>query len=261
MSVRERLRKYPGPEEERLMLSRAAEILERGQQRSRLTATGFLTLHEQALIRQQLPELEPRFWGGAPETERAVCLYLPEYLTEESLLELDGPVAAIEARFSEREVLTHRDLLGALMGSGLERDAVGDLFVASGRALFFVTRAVVPFVLQSLESAGHAHLSLQELPPGQASLPEQKSSLRRDTVASLRLDAVLAAAFGLSREKAVQAIAAHRVQLDGAACEKPDAPVQEGCTLSLRGAGKARLEQAGARTKKGRIAIEIRRYL
>ena len=83
----------------------------------------------------------------------------------------------------------------------------------------------------------------------------------RDTVSSLRLDAVTAAAFSMSRGKAAELIAAGKVNLDHVPCIKPDRPVAEGAVLTARGLGKARLTEVGGLTRKGRTGITIEKYI
>ena len=83
----------------------------------------------------------------------------------------------------------------------------------------------------------------------------------RDTVATLRLDAVASTGFSMSRAKAAELIAAGRVQLNYREVTKPDAPVAQGDVVSARGLGKFELAEVGGLSKKGRTAILVRRYL
>ena len=83
----------------------------------------------------------------------------------------------------------------------------------------------------------------------------------RDTVASLRLDSVVASGFRIGRSLAAQYIAAGKASLDGLPVEKPDRPVPEGAKISVRGLGKIRLTQVGGKTKKDRISVVIHRYV
>jgi RNA-binding protein YlmH len=83
----------------------------------------------------------------------------------------------------------------------------------------------------------------------------------RDTIPSARLDSVVSSAFKLSRSKAAEAIRSGIVSLDHAECLKPDAKVEEGQTLVLRGKGKAVIDEIGGESKKGRIWVSIRRYI
>ena len=109
-----------------MLLVRVCERLERAKQRCQPAATFFLTPRERALVRQLLPQT--RFFGGMEDSERTVACYLPDYMTEEAFFE-NGPIACLRAAFYGKDVLTHRDILGALMGTGLRRDAVGDIWV------------------------------------------------------------------------------------------------------------------------------------
>jgi len=261
MQVREMIAKAPCEQEEKILLSHVADVLERGRSRNVPTFTDFLSPREQALVRQVLPMCPCTFWGGREEAERAVCVYLPDYLDEDWLYTDEAPLSALRAEFSEREKLTHRDFLGSLMGCGIQRSAVGDILVSDHSADFFVTRAMAPYINQNLLSAGRVKLSVSEIDLTQVLVPEQKVTEQRDTVASLRLDAVCASAFRLSREKAAVAIQAGRVSLNNLPCEKPDKAVSEGDTISLRGTGKAMLAEVSGKTKKGRIAIVLRRYV
>ena len=83
----------------------------------------------------------------------------------------------------------------------------------------------------------------------------------RDTVAALRLDAVMASGFSLSRGKAADLIGAGRVQLNHRECLKGDRAVAEGDVITCRGLGKCTVAQVGGRSKKGRILIGLERYL
>ena len=116
-------------EEERMLLVRVCDRIERAERREQPVSTFFLTPRERTLAAQLLPQA--KFFGGTEGAERTVAYYLPEYLAPEDWL-ADGVVACLRATFYEKNVLTHRDMLGALMGAGLRRDAIGDIYVAGG---------------------------------------------------------------------------------------------------------------------------------
>ena len=159
------------------------------------------------------------------------------------------------------DTLTHRDFLGALMGCGIKRETVGDIYVSEGSCDFLVTREILPYLLQNFLSAGRTKLHVEQLPIGQIRVPEQKVKAVRDTVSSLRLDGVVSSGFSISRGKAADYIAAGKCELNYAPCMKGDKQAAEGDVITIRGLGKIRLETIGGSTKKGRIAIEITRFL
>ena len=110
-------------EAERMLLVRVCDRLERAERRGQPASTFFLTPRERELVGQILPQAG--FFGGTEGAERTVAYYLPDYLTPEDYFE-DGPVACLRASFYEENALSHSDILGALMGAGLRRDAIGD---------------------------------------------------------------------------------------------------------------------------------------
>ena len=73
----------------------------------------------------------------------------------------------------------------------------------------------------------------------------------RDTVAALRLDAVLAAGFSTSRSKAADFISAGRVSINHRECMKGDRAVNEGDVLTCRGLGKCVVKGGPGASRKG----------
>ncbi len=247
-------------DEDRVLLARVWERMARGEQRGIPAASCFLSPREQVITEQLLSRAglhDCRFFGGTPAAERKVCLWLPDYCGEDWLMGDEGPVAAFRATFFEGDKLTHRDFLGSLMGSGIKRETVGDIYVGTGTCDLLVLREIVPYVRQNLLSAGRTRLSVAELPLSELSAPEPETKTVQDTVAALRLDSVLSAGFRLSRGKAAALIEAGRANVNHLPCLKPATPLSEGDTLSLQGHGKLRLAAVRGSTKKGRIAITL----
>ena len=80
-------------------------------------------------------------------------------------------------------------------------------------------------------------------------------------LSSLRLDAVAASGFSLSRGRAAELISSGKFQLNHRECLKPDRPVAEGDVISCRGLGKCVVKEGGGPSKKGRIMIGLERYI
>lgn len=248
--------------EDRLLLAKLWDKLRSGIRRNVPAHTCFLSTREQALSRM-LFRNEPGlvFFGGHEAAERQMLCYLPEYLEEDWLFSEETPIVCIRASFYEANALTHRDFLGALMGAGISREAVGDIYVDSKSCDFWVTREISPYLLQNLTQAGRTALHLKTIPLSEVCLPELRIQSISDTLASLRLDSVISAGFRIGRSAAAQMIEAGRAAIDGLPCEKPDKSVAQGCKISVRGLGKIKLEQVNGQTKKGRISVVIHRYL
>ena len=261
MERREKIAKLAQSKEDEVLLARVYERITLAAQRNVPASSCFLSKREQMLVQELLRGETFQFFGGAELSEREICCYLPDYLDESWLSSPDGPIAAVRASFFEEDKLTHRDFLGSLMGSGIKRETVGDIYVASGSCDFLVLREILPYVLQNLTSAGRTKLHVEEIPLESLHIPQQAVKTVRDTVSSLRLDGIVSSGFSVSRGKAADYIAAGKAELNYLPCMKGDKPVSEGDLISVRGLGKIRLEAIGGNTKKGRISIEISRFL
>ena len=152
--------------EEEMLLARLYERIMTGAQRGIPVATCFLSAREQSLLRQLMPHEPLIFFGGAEGAERCVCCLLPEYLDETWLTSEDSPVAAVRAEYFAADKISHRDVLGALMGSGIKRETVGDIIMGEGTFDLMLTAEIVPYVLQNLDSAGRTKLHLKQIPLG-----------------------------------------------------------------------------------------------
>lgn len=175
-------------------------------------------------------------------------------------MDSDSPVACLRANFFKEETPTHRDFLGALIGSGITRESVGDILVGDGACDFLVTQTVAPWLLENFRNAGRTALKLTQIPLSMLSVPEQKYEEFSDTVASVRLDCIVSAGFRISRAAATDYILQGKTSVDALICVKPDRTITEGAKLSVRGLGKIQLAHVGGTSKKGRIFITIRRY-
>ena len=211
MNRRELLDRASATAEERLLLGRVWDKYEQCRSRCVPTHTEFLSPQEQAAARRLLQaigaeESEYAFFGGYEGAERRQLHFLPDWAFGPE----EDAVAALRCRFYEAGTLNHRDFLGSLMGSGIKRETVGDIYVASGLCDFLVLREILPYVLQNVTSAGRTKLSLQEISLADIQLPQQAVKTVRDTVPSLRLDGIISSGFSISRGKAADYVSAGR---------------------------------------------------
>ena len=248
--------------EDRLLLAKVWDKIQAGLRRDIVANTCFLSPRELDMTRYlfgNLPGLTE--FGGYEDAERKMLVYLPEYLPEEYLAEEDSPVVCLRASFYEGDSPNHRDFLGALMGTGIARETVGDICVGKTNCDFFVTAEIAPYILRSFTSAGRTKLHLESVPLAQVLIGEPETKEIRDTLASLRLDSVISSGFRIGRSLAAQYICAGKAAIDGLPCEKPDKAIAEGCKISVRGLGKIKLRAVNGQTKKGRISVTIDRYI
>lgn len=267
MTKRELLDRCARDGDERLLLSRVLDKLELAQNRGVPAHTQFLSPGEQAAVTDLLGAWgRPRhlFFGGYEDAERRVCAFLPDWQEEDDFLSGgDTPLSAVEVRFPGGGSLTHRDILGSLMGLGLTREKLGDILLPEpGLCQVVALKEAVPILTSQWESAGRYKCQqVRQIPlSALAPRPPQIRTIR-DTVASPRLDAVLGSAFSLSRSKASAYISAGKVAVNHRECLKSDKQVEEGDVLTCRGLGKCIVREVPGQSKKGRTMLVLERYI
>lgn len=248
--------------EDKVLLAKLWDKITAGMRKNIPANTCFLSPREQEMANYLFGTPDRlHFFGGYPDAERKMLIYLPDYLDENGLYGEDAPCICLRAAFFQGDSPSHRDFLGALMGAGVARETVGDICVGEGRCDFFVTAEIAPYLLQNFTSAGRTKLHLEQIPLTDACIPEPEVKEIKDTLASLRLDSVIASGFRIGRSLAAQYVTTGKAAMDGLPCEKPDKPVSEGTKISVRGLGKMKLVKVNGKTKKDRISVVIHRYV
>lgn len=251
--------------EERLLAGLLWDKARLADQAGRLTSTKFLSPAEAAFAQtvcdragfSAVPD------GGYDGAERCVMLMLPEWMEpDEATFAPENPITVIRLKPHGKTALTHRDYLGALMGSGIQREALGDILVEEGNAFVFCLSELTPYLLQNLTQAGAERLTLSvaERSDAAAAVAAQAGEIIDATVMSLRLDAVLAIGFRMARESAKSAVLQGLCSVNHRVVNKPERTVLAGDLLSLRGHGRIRLLEITGETRKGRTKICLMRF-
>ncbi len=262
MDRRTLLDRFARDAEERVLLAHVLDKCEFCRVRDVPTHTDFLSPAElrgaEELLHGALYHDGWTALGGYEDAERRMLCFLPSWQEEPDAGEM---LAVIRVRWHESETVGHRDLLGSLMALGVVRSKLGDILASAQSADVIVCADIADYLLREWTQAGRVKLHAERVRPDALNVPERKVRTIRDTVATLRLDAVASAGFGMSRGKAAELIASGRVQLNHRETVKPDAAVRAGDVVSARGLGKFTLAEVGGQSKKGRTGILIERYL
>lgn len=196
-------------------------------------------------------------WGGYENSERVVFGAFPDFLEPDAAY---FPVTPLTATFRSCDSLSHRDFLGALLANGIVRETLGDILVEEGRCVLFARSEITGFILSQISKIGRVGVKLTE--GATEPLPQGGSFADFSAVvASARLDCIVAAAAGVSREKASGMITAGLVMLNHEVTTSASAQVPEGAKISVRGKGRFILDRLGPVTKKGRLSIAGRKYI
>ena len=206
-----------------------------------------------ALARRE--RLESGLFGGSAEPERAVVgLWQPGCDPEGS------PIDVLRIHWDARYAsVQHRDVLGACLGLGIERETLGDIRLKDDNAYLAVLPAMGAYLLGALTSVGRASGKVEYY---DGELPDAEAGERAVVnVPSLRLDAVLAQTLRLSRAKAQTLIRGGAVRRNWQETDRTDAEVEAGDVLSVRGQGRVRVLRVAGESRKGRLFVEVETLL
>lgn len=197
-------------------------------------------------------------FGGYAKAERRRLVIYPDYYIVETI---QPALSFLEITVKSPEQLSHRDYLGAILSLGLKREKIGDLLVASDRCQLVLVPELIDFLRVHLKKVGNHSAELAEIDPEQLNPPEQREKVIRSTVASLRLDAIAGLGFGESRTKMVREIRSERVKVNWKIAKNPDAQLEPGAVISIRGRGRVIFKEITGTSKKGRIGVVLVRML
>ncbi len=239
-------------------LSRAAS------QRNSMMYTDFLNLDELSLLQAHARELDGavQFYGGQTSSERQVACFLPDW--SDSGEDASFPISCIRVhlpgvKFASK-TLSHRDYLGAILGLGIDRSKIGDIIVEYKGAYFFCISNIASFLLDELTQVGRQSVHCEQIAEEQAPVEAKQEEIRA-TVSSCRLDAVVGAAFHISRKLSQELIEGGRVYLNARQIQSSHHTPEEGAVISVRGYGKFLYAGETGQSKKGRLQIRLLKYI
>jgi len=248
--------------EEELLVKRFVDLANMADRRGIVTFTDFLNLNELNIFHNSTSLFRFVKWelyGGYECAERQIAAFLPDALSysyEYSIKTLK--IRPLLKKFAEE--LTHRDYLGGILNLGVDRSKIGDILVGDKEAVFFCDEAIADFLKMELTRVRHTSVVCEDADIKQIEV-QNRTELVRGTVSTIRLDSVMSTALKASRSSLVSYIEGGKVFVNGRLVTSNGYPLKEGDLISVRGEGRFRFLGAGSQTKKGRIVIEIEKYL
>lgn len=196
--------------------------------------------------------------GGFTNAERVKVAFVSEDFYGQPDFAMSYFLAAWDKRYYD---LSHRDVLGAFMGTGCKRGALGDIVFVTEGAQLVVDKTLANYLTGNLTQIGAAPITMSEISKEDLLQKEEKVKIISATVADLRLDAVAAAGYGVSRSRMADEIKGLNVKVNWKEVKKPAQAVEMGDVISFRGRGRVEIDEIRGTTKKGRISVTLKRYI
>lgn len=248
--------------EEQQLEKHFRDLARTAYQRGIAVFSDFLNLNELNIfqsLRGEFSYLETETFGGYELAERQIAVFRPEA----PVFYADYPVKCLKitplnAKFAEE--LNHRDYLGAVLNLGIDRACLGDILVEEDAAYLFCLERMADFIRDNLIRIRHTSVYVEQVEAENFHY-EPKYKEVSGTVASVRLDKLLALAFNASRSSLTGLIEGGKVFVNGKLVTSNGYEPKEGDLISVRGMGRFRFRETGGQSKKGREYVILWRYI
>lgn len=244
-------------EKELKSMKRILDLIEITINRHNIIYTDFLepNLIELAKsILNRFDEIAYEISGGFSNAERQVIsIFSWYYLYDKNK---DSNISAIEIK-GNIEALSHKDVLGSILGLGIVRDKLGDIGFFQDSIKVVLSNDVLDYVLLNLKKIKKENVEVRQIPLNQLGAIEEKGNFKDIIVSSLRLDSVISEAFNLSRSDAQKLIFSKLVKVNFNEETKASKGIREKDLISVRKKGRFRIASINGFTKRNRVKVRI----
>lgn len=252
---------------------RILDLANMADRRGIITYTDFMNLNELNIFHNKVEKVSCVRWklfGGYAKAERQLAAFIPDalyfrYDHKEKQKDdfFDFPITCLQIsplniRFAEK--LSHRDYLGAILNLGIDRSVIGDILIDQNQAYVFCMNKISDFLCDNLIRIKHTVVLCQRFSGAIQDIPIKFEKID-GTVASIRLDTLLALAWNASRSSLVSLIEEGRVFVNGKCITSNGYYIKEQDLISARGLGRFVYKGVLTQTKKGRFLVRIEKYI
>ena len=202
-------------------------------------------------------ELNFAFKGLNEDCEKKLLAVYPKDFTEEDLF---FPVKYFKIEKKSKFIdLEHKHYLGNILALGLKRESLGDLIVKNGHCYGIILENMFDFLKENLLRVNSSPVEIIEI--DETEIPQNEYQELNITLASLRLDSLVAELTNLSRTLGTNYIDLGNVQLNYEVEREKSTKVTVGDTIIIKKYGKFKIVEENGLTKKKKIKLIIRKYV
>ena len=232
------------------------DIKERVEENYMMQVTPFLNPHQQMIVSSLIGKhqgVKVSFDGGFDNAEMQRAVIYPDVF---EVTNEDYEVAVLSVRYPGKFVkISHRDVLGALMNLGLKRELYGDIIVQEDYAYFACDEKMADYLIQNLNMVGRGSVKVKRV----STRIEHKQDYQvvQHSIASFRLDLIIAEAFNLSRSEASQYIQGNFVKVNYKEVVQTNYLCHNMDIISVRRHGRIKIVDLKKLNRKQKHVIEV----
>lgn len=243
----------------KILEARISDSIYKANDRNAPGFVGFLSASGTLLAVETAKREKAKYmlFGGYDGAERVFFGAFPDWCEPEGHY---FPIVKLRIKNRSDKVLTHRDVLGAFMSAGIERDTIGDILTNGKDLVAFVFEGIAGHIIAFVDKIASAGVEIVRDDTDYLPVPLNFEEMS-GTVASLRLDCVVAELSNCSRNRSTELIEGGLVSVNGIEAVKLTREICDGDTVTIRRVGKFIIDDTNSVTKKGRVALKYRKYV
>jgi len=248
-------------DDDKIKLIKALETIDQSTKYYSFEFTNFLSPSIYEIVKDyMIPEdFQISFIGGHERSERKVLVIKPSYMEiEEEKL----PITALQINYSkEYSDISHSDILGTLMASGIKREFVGDIYIYEAFAQVTVMNSIVDYLEMNINRVRHSSVVIEKIPMSKIKYKKSDYKIIRTTINSNRIDSIIASGFALDRKSSKKKVLNEMVKVNHRLVDTPHIELEVGDLISVQGEGRIILDDVLGYSKKNRLKIIIKRVI
>lgn len=253
--------------EDKLIIAKLKDKINISKTRNKIVNTEFLTIYQRDIIQKELNRNKIKnyiFFGGYEEAEaRALIIYPEKFDIDIVNRNLENIIKAVKIKLPKevKGKYTHRDYLGAVMKTGLNRNRVGDIIVFEDTAYIIVLNENAEYIKDFLKDlVRFSKAEIEVINYTEIEVKELEFEEIKIAVSSMRLDNVVSEIAKISRGKAEELLLAEKVFVNSKVETKSAKNVKEQDILAIRGKGKYIIDKTIGSNKKGKDIVIVKKY-
>ena len=192
------------------------------------------------------------------EHERLKIGFSPTYYELENS---EFPIESIEIKYNKfSKDIKHRELLGSILGLGIDRGKIGDILIFDTRAIVFVDRDIADYICANLESVGRNKVEASIKHVEDLYIPLAQYQDIKITVTSMNLSSIISAGFNMSRSKSAELIKGKKAFINWEKSENTSKALKQKDTITVRGYGRLYINEVIGKSSKGKTILNIHKY-
>ncbi|MGT2784461.1 YlmH family RNA-binding protein [Streptococcus merionis] len=244
--------------DEKVFVEKMLDRIDRVQQQYSIELTPFLNPREAEITTSLARRAALQVYSSSEILQTELCrlIIAPDYyMLEEEDFEIDLLKIQYARKFNH---LTHSQILGNLVNQlGIQRYLLGDIIIAEDCTQLLLDAKISQMLTQQVTKISKVPVSWRKLSFSELVKPAEKSEVKQILTTSLRLDSVIAATYGLSRQEAAKLIEQNKVKLNHQPISQAFQAVKLADLISCRGYGRFKIEDDNGLTRHNKHKLMI----